>query len=199
VRHTCSAFKSFIGWRRARDCGPCLRNRDGRPVDKIVGPGNLYVTAAKRLVAFDCSIDMLAGPTEIVVTSEVGRASDIAARCRPGGTRSGRARHLHQHASGPCQRGDCGKQSIEAATIPSRGKPWIVTDWRLSPPASRKRSASPIVLRLNILTVDADRELNWCRTQGRCSWPLVRAASGRLHFSPNHTLPTEEWAACVAV
>ncbi len=41
-------------------------------VDKIVGPGNLYVTAAKRLVAFDCAIDMLAGPTEIVVTSERG-------------------------------------------------------------------------------------------------------------------------------
>jgi len=47
-------------------------------VDKIVGPGNLYVTAAKRMVAFDCAIDMLAGPTEIVVTSETGDASDIA-------------------------------------------------------------------------------------------------------------------------
>jgi histidinol dehydrogenase len=47
-------------------------------VDKIVGPGNLYVTAAKRLVAFDCAIDMLAGPTEIVVTSERGRAEEIA-------------------------------------------------------------------------------------------------------------------------
>ena len=48
------------------------------PVDKIVGPGNLFVTAAKRLVAFDCAIDMLAGPTEIVVTSERGNAADIA-------------------------------------------------------------------------------------------------------------------------
>ena len=47
-------------------------------VDKIVGPGNLYVTAAKRLVAFDCAIDMLAGPTEIVVTSERGNAAAIA-------------------------------------------------------------------------------------------------------------------------
>ena len=47
-------------------------------VDKIVGPGNLYVTAAKRLVAFDCAIDMLAGPTEIVVTSERGNAANIA-------------------------------------------------------------------------------------------------------------------------
>jgi histidinol dehydrogenase len=47
-------------------------------VDKIVGPGNLYVTAAKRLVAFDCAIDMLAGPTEVLVTSERGNAADIA-------------------------------------------------------------------------------------------------------------------------
>jgi histidinol dehydrogenase len=47
-------------------------------VDKIVGPGSLYVTAAKKLVAFDCAIDMLAGPTEIVVTSERGSAAEIA-------------------------------------------------------------------------------------------------------------------------
>lgn len=48
-------------------------------VDKIVGPGNLYVTAAKKLVAFDCSIDMLAGPTEILVASENGNPQWIAA------------------------------------------------------------------------------------------------------------------------
>ena len=38
-------------------------------VDKIVGPGNVYVTAAKKLVAFDCAIDFLAGPTEVVIVS----------------------------------------------------------------------------------------------------------------------------------
>ncbi|MGA7522569.1 MAG: histidinol dehydrogenase [Acidobacteriaceae bacterium] len=48
-------------------------------VDKIVGPGNAWVTAAKKLVAFDCAIDMLAGPTEIVVTSETGDPAAIAA------------------------------------------------------------------------------------------------------------------------
>jgi histidinol dehydrogenase len=48
-------------------------------VDKIVGPGNLYVTAAKMLVSADCGIDMPAGPTEIVVTSETGDAVGIAA------------------------------------------------------------------------------------------------------------------------
>ena len=48
-------------------------------VDKIVGPGNSYVTTAKKLVAFDCSIDMLAGPTEVVIVSPKGKAAFIAA------------------------------------------------------------------------------------------------------------------------
>jgi histidinol dehydrogenase len=48
-------------------------------VDKIVGPGNLYVTAAKKLVAFDCAIDMLAGPTEVVIVSSKGNPGFIAA------------------------------------------------------------------------------------------------------------------------
>jgi histidinol dehydrogenase len=48
-------------------------------VDKIVGPGNLFVTAAKKLVAFDCSIDFLAGPTEVVIVSNQGDPRFIAA------------------------------------------------------------------------------------------------------------------------
>ena len=47
-------------------------------VDKIVGPGNRYVTAAKKLVAFDCAIEFLAGPTEAVVISEDGDPACIA-------------------------------------------------------------------------------------------------------------------------
>ena len=47
-------------------------------VDKIVGPGNRYVTAAKKLVAFDCAIEFLAGPTEAVVISEDGDSACIA-------------------------------------------------------------------------------------------------------------------------
>ena len=48
-------------------------------VDKIVGPGNLYVTAAKIAVSQETGIDMPAGPTEIVVTSENGDPEGIAA------------------------------------------------------------------------------------------------------------------------
>ena len=41
-----------------------------RPVDKIVGPGNAYVTAAKRRVYGVVGIDALAGPSEIVVVAD---------------------------------------------------------------------------------------------------------------------------------
>jgi histidinol dehydrogenase len=48
-------------------------------VDKIFGPGNRYVTAAKRLVSSDCAIDLLAGPTESVVFASSGNPVFIAA------------------------------------------------------------------------------------------------------------------------
>jgi histidinol dehydrogenase len=48
-------------------------------VDKIVGPGNRYVSAAKALVSADCGIDFHAGPTEIVIVAARGPADWIAA------------------------------------------------------------------------------------------------------------------------
>jgi histidinol dehydrogenase len=48
-------------------------------VDKIVGPGNAWVAAAKALVARDCGIDFFAGPSEIVIVSDTGRPDWIAA------------------------------------------------------------------------------------------------------------------------
>jgi histidinol dehydrogenase len=48
-------------------------------VDKIVGPGNRYVAAAKVLIARQCAIDFYAGPTEIVIVAGSGRAEWIAA------------------------------------------------------------------------------------------------------------------------
>ena len=49
------------------------------PVDKIVGPGNAYVAAAKAQVAATCAIDFFAGPSEIAVVSTSGVAEWIAA------------------------------------------------------------------------------------------------------------------------
>jgi histidinol dehydrogenase len=48
-------------------------------VDKIVGPGNRYVAAAKALVASDCGIDFYAGPTEILIVASRGDADSLAA------------------------------------------------------------------------------------------------------------------------
>jgi histidinol dehydrogenase len=48
-------------------------------VDKIVGPGNAYVAAAKAMIASRCAIDFYAGPSEILVLSVDGRADWIAA------------------------------------------------------------------------------------------------------------------------
>lgn len=49
------------------------------PVDKIVGPGNRWVAAAKRLVSTDVAVDMVAGPTEVLVLATRGDARYIAA------------------------------------------------------------------------------------------------------------------------
>jgi len=65
------------GWSTGH-CRVGLRNGEHPRVDKIVGPGNRYVTAAKKVVAFDCAIDFLAGPTESVIVSENGDPAGIA-------------------------------------------------------------------------------------------------------------------------
>ena len=48
-------------------------------VDKIAGPGNAWVTAAKTMVSADCAIDMQAGPSEIAIYSNTGDPEWIAA------------------------------------------------------------------------------------------------------------------------
>ena len=51
-----------------------------RRVDKIVGPGNAWVTAAKKLVMGDVAIDGIAGPSEVVIVADVtADPGDVAA------------------------------------------------------------------------------------------------------------------------
>lgn len=51
-----------------------------KPVDKITGPGNIYVTLAKKMVVGAVDIDMLAGPSEVVILADsTGNPSFIAA------------------------------------------------------------------------------------------------------------------------
>jgi histidinol dehydrogenase len=160
-------------------------------VDKIVGPGNLYVTAAKRLVAFDCSIDMLAGPTEIVVTSERGNAADIASDL------VAQAEHDPEAlAIFITTRPDLAKAVMAEAKLRSRNNPvarQALDRNGLVILASSLDDAHRITNRIapEHLTVDAARDIDWVRSAGSVfvgRWsaqPMGDYISG-----PNHTLPT---------
>lgn len=50
-----------------------------KPVDKIFGPGNIYVSTAKRLVFGDVGIDFVAGPTEILIIADKSAEPEIIA------------------------------------------------------------------------------------------------------------------------
>jgi histidinol dehydrogenase len=160
-------------------------------VDKIVGPGNLYVTAAKRLVAFDCAIDMLAGPTEIVVTSERGRAADIASDL------VAQAEHDPEAlAIFITTRDDLAQDVIAETKLRSRNN--AVARQALNRNglvilASNVDEAHRITNRIapEHLTVDAAGDLDWVQNAGSVfigRWsaqPMGDYISG-----PNHTLPT---------
>jgi histidinol dehydrogenase len=160
-------------------------------VDKIAGPGNLFVTAAKRLVAFDCAIDMLAGPTEIVITSERGDpvaiASDLVAQAEHDPealavfvtTREDLARQVIAETRERSRRNPVARKSLQRHGM-------VIV-------ASSREEARALTNRLapEHLTVDAIADLAWVESAGSVfvgRWsaqPLGDYISG-----PNHTLPT---------
>ena len=160
-------------------------------VTKIVGPGNWYVTSAKKMVAFDCAIDMLAGPTEIVVTSEegdvAGIASDLVAQAEHDPealailvtTRAELAQLVVKEVGRRVKTNTVAKQAIErhgmAIVVGSREEAHALTN-RLAP---------------EHLTVDSAEDLEWVQNAGSVfigrysPQPMGDYVSG-----PNHTLPT---------
>ncbi len=162
-----------------------------RRVDKIVGPGNWYVTAAKKMVAFDCAIDMLAGPTEIVVTSEggdaIGIAADLVAQAEHDPealailitTNEPLARAVVKEVGTRIKTNSVARQAIErnglAVVAGSVDEAHEITN-RLAP---------------EHLTVDGNEDLAWVRNAGSVfvgrysPQPMGDYVSG-----PNHTLPT---------
>jgi histidinol dehydrogenase len=71
-------------------------------VDKIVGPGNAWVAAAKSLVASACSIDLPAGPSEIVICTDDGEADWIASDLVAQAEHDPDARAVLVTTSAPC-------------------------------------------------------------------------------------------------
>ncbi len=160
-------------------------------VDKIVGPGNLYVTAAKRLVAFDCGIDMLAGPTEIVVCSERGHPEAIAADL------VAQAEHDTETlgvlvTSQPT----LAKLVVREVKEQSRRNPVAREALRnhgYALVADTKEQAREIANRLapEHLTIDTEEDLAWVENAGSVfigNW--ASQVLGDYVSGPNHTLPT---------
>lgn len=160
-------------------------------VDKIVGPGNLHVTAAKRLVGFDCAIDMLAGPTEIVVASEIGSAAEIASDL------VAQAEHDPEAlAIFITTRETLAQQVIAEVKVQSRKNATASESLRrhgVVIVAGTIAEARSITNRLapEHLTVDSEGDLGWVTCAGSVfvgRWsaqPMGDYISG-----PNHTLPT---------
>lgn len=160
-------------------------------VEKIAGPGNLYVTAAKQEVLRDCAIDMLAGPTEIVVTSERGDAEWIAADL------VAQAEHDPEAlAILITTREELAKRVMEEAGKQSAGNAVARESLKrkgVAIVAASVEEARALTNRLapEHLTVDDADDLQWVRNAGSVfvgrysAQPLGDYISG-----PNHTLPT---------
>ena len=160
-------------------------------VDKIVGPGNLYVTAAKVAVSGETGIDMPAGPTEIVVTSErgdpVGIAADLVAQAEHDTealpilitSNATLAEETVLETKRQAQTNVIAQQSLAAqgyAFVTSSVEEAQVLTNRLAP---------------EHLTVDAGADLRWVKNAGSVFIGHHTPQSmGDYISGPNHVLPT---------
>jgi len=169
----------------AYGAGPIAR------VDKIVGPGNLYVTAAKMMVAKDCGIDMPAGPTEIVVTSEAGDAAGIAADLVAQAehdpetlavlitSKAELAKAVKAEVAAQAKKNSIAKQSLAAQGC------LVVTETVAEARELTNRLAP------EHLTVDTKGDLQWVKNAGSVFVGSYSPQSmGDYVSGPNHVLPT---------
>jgi histidinol dehydrogenase len=160
-------------------------------VDKIVGPGNLYVTAAKTLVANICGIDMPAGPTEITVTSESGDPAGIAADL------VAQAEH-DPEALAILITSNAALAAAVAAEVKAQAKGNPIAKQSLAAQGcifvtATVAEARELTNRLapEHLTVDTAADLKWIRNAGSVFVGAYAPQSmGDYVSGPNHVLPT---------
>jgi histidinol dehydrogenase len=160
-------------------------------VDKIVGPGNLFVTAAKMMVSSECGIDMPAGPTEIVVASETGSAVGIAADL------VAQAEHDPETLAVLITSNEALAKDVAAAVkVQVRGnaiaKQSLAAQGCIFVTAT-VREAQELTNRLapEHLSVDAAKDLKWVRNAGSVFvGDYAPQSMGDYVSGPNHVLPT---------
>ena len=162
-----------------------------RRVDKIVGPGNLYVTAAKMLVSGECGIDMPAGPTEIMVTSEKGNPAGIAADL------VAQAEHDPETLAVLITSNEAlAKQVLIEVNRQAKGNPIALQSLEAQGcifVTETVAEARELTNRLapEHLTVDAAADLQWVRNAGSVFvGPYAPQSMGDYISGPNHVLPT---------
>ena len=157
-------------------------------VDRIVGPGNIYVAAAKKLIAGETGIDFVAGPTEIVIIAAEGNPDWIAADMLAQAEHDVDASAILLTTSRDA--GECRRRGSRAAACrpcrppPSRGQSIdnngaIVIVDSLDQAVEFSNALAPEHLALHDAVTAADRS----RTRAPCSGP-VRARKPRAITRP---------------
>lgn len=167
-------------------------------VDKIVGPGNVYVAAAKRLVFGEVSIDSIAGPSEILVVADAGAdaalvAADLLSQAE------------HDEAAYPlllttsaelCDRVDreldqqlaaLPRQEVATASVQSHGAALIVADREQLASVANRLAAEHVALHIERPRELAERIV---RAGAIFIGPSTPEAAGDYLAGPSHVLPT---------
>jgi histidinol dehydrogenase len=160
-------------------------------VDKIVGPGNRWVAAAKAYVAADCAIDFYAGPTEIVVLAGGGRPAWIAADLIAQAEHDPDARAIFI-----TWKRSLARQVADAVSRRAAGRPIAETALAANGGAIVTRTAEEAIAIANRiapehLVVDRESVARQSLTAGAVFvGPYAAQAAGDYATGSNHVLPT---------
>jgi histidinol dehydrogenase len=160
-------------------------------VDKIVGPGNAWVAAAKAQVSKDCAIDLHAGPSEIVVWSDSGRPDWIAADLIAQAEHDPAARAILVTTKVSLARAVLREVTRQMPTTgPARVS--LRRNGALIVASGRRDAAAIVnVLAPEHLVVDAGTDVDLVRTAGTVFvGPWSAQAAGDYCTGSNHVLPT---------
>jgi histidinol dehydrogenase len=166
-------------------------------VDKIVGPGNKYVAAAKTYVAADCAIDFQAGPSEILILSDDGDPVWLAADLIAQAEHDPDARAVLITSRARLARAVA--REVQRQMPPDGPAPLALRD---NGGIVVTRSAAEAVALANRmapehLVVDEERTAGAVRCAGAIFiGPHTAQVAGDYAIGSNHVLPTGETARC---
>ena len=170
-------------------------------VDKIVGPGNKFVAAAKRQVFGTCGIDMIAGPSEIVVVADGGDPSWLAADFLSQAEHDEAAQSIFittdaalieaVDAAIEAHLQRLERQAIARASVETHGALILVDSWATAADVVNRIAPEHLELALD----DPDMLLPYIKHAGAIFLGhFVPEALGDYVAGPNHVLPTNRTA-----